>query len=194
MVHIPGGPFTMGSDAFYPEESPAHIVTVLPFWIDAHPVTNDQFAAFVAATGHVTTAELAPRAEDYPGARAELLVPGSAVFVPTAGPVDLRDAGQWWTYEPGADWRHPTGVGSSIDDKHDHPVVHVSYDDARAFAAWAGKTLPTEAQWEHAARGGVDAQPWAWGATQRVDGDVPANVWRGEFPWRTDAPHGWGTV
>jgi len=185
----------MGSDAFYPEEAPSHPVTVSAFWIDVYPVTNAQFAAFVEATGHVTSAELAPRAEDYPGARQDLLVPGGAVFVPPPGPVDLRDPGQWWAYVPGADWRHPTGPGSGIEDHGDHPVVQVTYGDALAYARWAGKVLPSEAQWELAARGGLDSQPWSWGGDKTVDGSVPANVWRGEFPWRSERDGGaWGTV
>ena len=195
MVHLDGGTFTMGSEDFYPEEAPCHTVTVSAFAIDPYPVTNANFAAFVEATGHVTIAELAPRAEDYPDARPDLLVAGSAVFVPTAGPVDLRSPGQWWAYVPGADWRHPTGPASGIADKHDHPVVQVTFGDALAYATWAGKTLPTEAQWEYAARGGLPAQPWAWGADKVVDGRVPANMWQGEFPWRSDRTGGaWGTM
>ena len=194
-VRLDGGTFTMGSDDFYPEEAPSHAVTVSAFSIDAYPVTNAQFATFVAATGHVTFAEIAPRAADYPGALPELLVAGSAVFVPTSGPVDLRDAGQWWAYVPGADWRHPTGPGSGIGGKDHHPVAQVTYEDAFAYAAWAGMALPTEAQWEYAARGGLDAQAWAWGGDKLVDGVVPANMWRGEFPWRSGREDGsWGTV
>ncbi len=195
MVRLAGGTFTMGSDDFYPEEAPSHPVTVSAFAIDVHPVTNAQFAAFVAATGHVTTAEIAPDPADYPGARPELLVPGSAVFVPPPGPVDLRNPGQWWAWVPGASWRHPTGPSSSIVDKADHPVVQVTFADALAYADWAGLALPTEAQWEYAARGGLDAQPWAWGPDKLVDGVVPANMYVGDFPWRSDRPGGaWGTV
>jgi formylglycine-generating enzyme required for sulfatase activity len=191
MVWVPGGSFTMGSDAFYPEEGPAHRVTVDGFHMDRAPVTNAQFTRFVAATGYVTVAERPPRAEDYPGVPAERLVPGAAVFMPTPGPVDLRDARQWWAYVPGADWRHPTGPGSTIDDKDDHPVVQVAYDDAVAYAAWAGLALPNEAEWECAARGGADGTAFAWGDERAPDGTVPANVWVGAFPWRSDEP--WGT-
>jgi formylglycine-generating enzyme required for sulfatase activity len=195
MVRLDGGLFTMGSDDFYPEEAPAHQVTVSAFCIDEHPVTNAQFRSFVDATGYVTTAEIAPDPRDYPGARPELLVPGSAVFVPPPGPVDLRNPGQWWAYVPGADWRHPTGPDSGIEGKDGHPVVQVTFADAQAYVAWAGLALPTEAQWEFAARGGLEAQPWAWGIGKLVDGTVPANTWVGEFPWRSDHPDGaWGTV
>jgi formylglycine-generating enzyme required for sulfatase activity len=181
----------MGSDRFYPEEGPAHDETVDGFFIDRTPVTNAQFARFVEETGHVTVAEVAPRAEDYPGAPLDRLVPGGAVFVPRSGPVDLRDASQWWVYVPGADWRHPTGPDSTIDDKEDHPVVQVAFDDAAAYAAWAGAALPSETQWERAARGGLDGAAFAWGDERAPDGHVPANVWVGAFPWRSDEP--WGT-
>lgn len=195
MVAVTGGRFTMGSDDFYPEERPSHLVDVGAFAIDAHPVTNGQFALFVADTGYVTTAEIAPRAEDYPGALPELLVAGAAVFVPPPRPVDLSDPGQWWVWGAGAQWRHPTGPGSSIEGRDDHPVVQVSYADASTYAEWADKSLPTEAQWEFAARGGVDNAPWAWGAQKLVSGRVPANVWQGDFPHRSSRDGGeWGTV
>jgi formylglycine-generating enzyme len=190
MICLAGGTFMMGSNDFYPEEGPAHPVTVSGFSIDPYPVTNAQFRAFVDATGYVTTAELAPRAEDYPGAFAELLVAGSAVFLSPPGPVDLRDAGQWWAYVPGANWRHPAGPETTIAGRDDHPVTQVTFADANAYATWAGKTLPTEAQWELAARGGIDSAAWAWGTEKLVDGQVPANVWRGDFPWRNERPDG----
>jgi formylglycine-generating enzyme len=191
MVALPGGTYTMGSDAFYPEEAPSHQVSVGPFRIDRHPVTNAQFAAFVTETGHVTVAERAPNAEDYPDVPLDRLVPGAVVFSPPPWPVDLRDPMRWWAYVGGADWRHPTGPGSVIDGKDDHPVVQVAYADAVAYAAWAGKQLPTEAQWECAARGGIERAAYAWGDEPAVGGRVPANVWRGEFPWGSDGP--WGT-
>jgi formylglycine-generating enzyme required for sulfatase activity len=184
MVWIPGGEFMMGSDRHYPEERPGHRVAVDGFWIDPHPVTNAEFATFVAATGHVTVAERAPRAEDYPGVPPERLVAGSAVFRQPPGPVDLANPGNWWFYAPGADWRHPWGPESTIAGRDDHPVVHVAYADALAYARWAGTDLPTEAQWELAARGGLEGAAFAWGEDLPPDGPPPANVWWGEFPWQ----------
>lgn len=192
VVALSGGTFTMGSDDHDPEEAPAHPVVVGPFGIDRAPVTNERFAAFVAATGYVTVAERPLDPADFPGAPAENLVPGSMVFVPTAGPVDLRHLSQWWAWVPGASWRHPEGPGSDIEERMDHPVVHVAHEDAAAYAAWAGAALPTEAQWEHAARGGLDGAAYTWGDEARPGGRIMANTWDGpDFPWRSTGESGW---
>jgi formylglycine-generating enzyme required for sulfatase activity len=182
MVWIPGGAFLMGSNDHYPEEAPVREASVAGFWMDEHPVTNREFTRFVRETGHVTFAERPPRAEQYPGAKPDLLVPGSAVFKRTAGPVDLRDAYNWWNWVPGACWRHPEGPGSNLNGRDRHPVVHVTLSDAEAYAAWAGKELPTEAEWEFAARGGLDGAEFAWGDELMPRGKPVANTWQGEFP------------
>lgn len=194
MIRIAGGRFRMGADDQYPEEAPAHWVEVDGFWIDSHPVTNAEFAAFVAATGHVTCAELPPRAEDYPGALPEMLYAGSLVFKPTKAPVDTRDWSQWWEFEKGADWRHPLGPDSSILGLDDHPVVHVAYADADAYAKWAGKLLATEAEWEFAARGGLDGTIYAWGEVFRPRGKTMANTWVGKFPYQNKRSDGCKTT
>ena len=182
MIFVPGGEFHMGSDKHYPEEAPVHRVNVDAFWIDRAPVTNRHFRKFVNATKHVTFAEIAPRAEDYPGALPYMLKAGSLVFSPPKGPVDLKDWSQWWRFKFGADWRRPYGPRSSISGMDDHPVVHVAYRDAEAYARWAGKELPTEAEWEFAARGGLDGAEYAWGDELTPGGKHMANTWQGAFP------------
>lgn len=191
-VLLDGGVFTMGSDDHYREEAPAHRVRVDGFAIDPIAVTNRHYAEFVAATGYVTVAERPLDPADFPGAPAENLAPGSMVFVPTPGPVDLRHLSLWWRWTPGACWRSPEGSGSSIEDRLDHPVVHVAYEDAAAYAGWIGAALPTEAQWEYAARGGIEGAAFTWGNEPRPGGRIMANTWDGDdFPWRSTGESGW---
>jgi sulfatase modifying factor 1 len=191
MVWIEGRTFAMGSDDHYAEEAPVHDVTVGGFWIDRTAVRNRDFARFVRETGHVTLAERAPDPADYPDALPELLVPASSVFVAPRHEVDLRDPYNWWTSVPGADWRHPYGPGSSIRERPDHPVVHLAWEDAEAYARWAGKDIPTEAEWELAARGGLDGAPYAWGDELTPGGVWMANTWQGRFPYENTAEDGY---
>jgi formylglycine-generating enzyme required for sulfatase activity len=184
MVWVADGTFVMGSDRHYPEEAPAHRVRVDGFWIDQTAVTNREFARFVAATGYRTLAERPASAADYPDARQENLAPSSAVFVPPAHKVDRSNHYAWWTYVAGADWRHPRGRETSVEGLDDHPVVHVAFEDAAAYAKWAGKELPSEAEWELAARGGgSESAEFAWGDDLTPCGVQMANTWQGEFPF-----------
>ena len=190
MVWIPAGTFLMGSNDFYPEERPVHRVAVDGFWMDQSPVTNAEFWRFVDATGYVTTAERAPDPAHYPGADPSLLVPGSLVFRLPARRTGLGDHRAGWAYTPGACWKRPEGPGSSLDGRETHPVVHVTFEDAEAYAAWAGKALPSEAEWEFAARGGLSGAAYAWGDEFAPGGRAMANTWQGEFPWQNLAADG----
>lgn len=191
MVWIPGGAFRMGSDNHYPEERPAHVEVVDGFWIDRFPVTNERFRRFVEDTGYVTLAERVPDPRDYPGVPESVLRAGSLVFVKPASPVDLTNYRAWWRYVEGANWRRPAGPGSTIDGLEHHPVVHVAFEDAQAYARWQGKELPTEAEWERAARGGLDGAPFAWGTDFMPDHQYMANTWQGTFPHENQALDGY---
>jgi formylglycine-generating enzyme len=183
MRWVPGGTFAMGSDDFYPEERPVHPVNVDGFWIDERPVSVRDFRRFVTATGYTTLAERPLDRDNYPDADPALLVPGSLVFRPTRGPVDLRDYRNWWSYVPGACWARPEGPGTDTYTRGQHPVTQIAFEDAEAYATWAGKMLPTEAEWERAARGGLEGAAFAWG-DEHAPGGFPANTWQGEFPWQ----------
>jgi formylglycine-generating enzyme len=189
-VRIPGGDFVLGSNRHYPEERPVRKVRVEEFRIDPYTVTNRQYAEFVSDTKYVTVAERPLNPADFPGAPKENLVPGSLVFTGTPGPVDLRHLSQWWTWTPGACWRRPAGPGSGVGDLAGHPVVHLAYEDAAAYCAWVGAALPTEAQWEAAARGGLEAAKYVWGNEPEKPGERLANYWHGDFPWRADPGYG----
>ena len=193
MRRIAGGTFTMGSVKFYPEEAPLRQVRLDPFWIDETPVTNREFARFVAATGYRTLAEIAPDPADYPGMLPELAHPGSLVFTKTSGPVPLTEYHQWWQFVLGADWRHPWGPDSDLDRDAlwDHPVVQIAWADARAYADWAGKDLPSEAEHEFAARGGLEGKEFAWGDELAPGGRMMANYWQGLFPFANTREDGW---
>lgn len=181
----------MGSENFYPEEQPLRKVRLDPYWIDETPVTNRDFARFVEETGHRTVAEIPPDPKDYPGMLPEMAHPGSLVFQETEGPVDLHNPANWWRFQFGANWREPLGPGSTLDDLWDHPVVHVAYADVKAYAKWAGKQVPTEAEFEFAARGGHEHSEFAWGDELAPDGAMMANYWQGNFPYENTCLDGW---
>jgi formylglycine-generating enzyme required for sulfatase activity len=191
MIQIPAGRFRMGSADFYPEEAPVREVKVSSFAIDRGPVTVAQFTRFVDETGYVTLAERPPDPAAYPDADPSLMRAGSVVFHPTSGPVPLNDPTRWWAYVPGANWRHPWGPDSENSTRAEHPVTHVAFEDADAYAKWAGKQLPSETEWEYAARGGLDGAIFAWGERERPGGELMANHWQGEFPWRNTGAKGW---
>ena len=190
MIWIPGGQFRMGSDHHYPEEGPARTVEIGGFRIARNTVTNAEYASFVESTGYITVAERPLDPNDFPGAPADNLVPGSMVFTPTMGPVDLRDLSQWWTWLPGASWHHPEGERSTLEGRENHPVVHIAFEDAEAYAAWAGLELPTEAEWECAARGGLEGAAFVWGNEPEAKGEYLANHWHGGFPYQADRGFG----
>lgn len=190
LVELPGGSFRMGSTSFYPEEAPIHTASVETFAIERHPVTNAQFAEFVAATGYITVAERPLDPALYPGVAEEDLLPGALIFRGTPGPAGLDDWRQWWDWAPGAHWRHPFGPDNDITGKDDHPVVQIAYPDAGAYAAWAGRRLPTEAEWEYAARAG-STTTYAWGDEPTLDGTLMANTWQGRFPYLNHGALGW---
>jgi formylglycine-generating enzyme len=192
MTWVEGRSFRMGCEAFYPEEAPVHTVAVNGFWIDTRPVTVREFRHFVRETGHVTQAERKPDPAQHPGIDARLLVPGSLVFRGTRRPVPLDDFRAWWKFVPGANWRRPEGPGSDVRERNDHPVVHVGNEDAAAYAAWAGKELPSETEWELAARGGLDEALFTWGDEDHYGSERPlANTWHGRFPWENLGAAGW---
>ncbi len=191
MVFVPGGTFLMGSDAFYPEEKPVHQVEVESFWMDQCTVTNREFERFVTATGYVTVAERPLDPMTYPGVSPELLIPGSLLFKQPRHRVDLNDPKKWWEYVRGTDWRHPEGAGSSTKGRQNYPVVHIAFEDAEAYAKWVGKSLPTETEWEFAARGGIEGAIYPWGNDFTPKGEIMANTWQGEFPWQNLALDGY---